>query len=223
MIQNVQAIIFDLDGTLVESHGHWCTAEARLYELLGGVYDTAFAQFYQGKTARDVGKAIHAQLKPAHLSAEDCGEILRHDVIASPLREVYAMPRAGEVLARAQSAFRLAIASGSPRELILEILERFGWTHYFACVVSSEEVEYGKPAPDVFLEAATLLQCDPAHILVIEDSYNGVLAAKRAGMRCFAVAPAENAELAALADGVFPTLGDLPLAALTRQEQSEEP
>ena len=223
MIQNVQAIIFDLDGTLVESNGHWCAAEARLYELLGGTYDTAFAQFYQGKTARDVGRAIHAHLQPAHLSAEACGEILRQEVISAPLREVYAMPRAGEVLARSQSAFRLAIASGSPCELILEILERFGWTHYFTCVVSSEEVEYGKPAPDVFLETAVRLKCSPAHILVIEDSPNGVLAAKRAGMRCFAVTPAENPELAALADGVFPTLGDLPLAALTRQEQSEEP
>jgi HAD superfamily hydrolase (TIGR01509 family) len=223
MIQSVQAIIFDLDGTLVDSHGHWCAAEARLYNLLGGVYDTAFAQLYQGKTARDVGKAIHTQLKPAHLSAEACGEILRCEVVEAPLVEIAVMPHADEVLARAQCAFLLAIASGSPRELILKILERFGWRDAFACVVSSEEVAQGKPAPDVFLEAAARLKCDPAHILVIEDSLNGVLAAKRAGMCCFAVSRIDTKGLAALADGIFPTLGDLPLAALPRQAQSEEP
>ena len=222
-MNTVQAIIFDLDGTLVDSHGHWCAAEARLYDLLGGVYDTAFAQFYQGKTARDVGKAIHAHLKPVHLSAEDCGEILRREVVEEPLVVIAAMPQADEILAQVRGASRLAIASGSPRELILKILERFGWSDAFACVVSSEEVAQGKPAPDVFLEAAARLKCDPEHILVIEDSLNGVLAAKRAGMRCFAVSRIDTEGLAALADGVFPTLGDLPLAALPRQAQSEEP
>lgn len=210
-MRGVQAILFDLDGTLVESQGHWRAVEARLCERLGGAYDPVLAQSYQGKTARDVGQAIHARFKPAHPSAEACGEILRAEVIAAPLREVQAMPRAGEVLALSQGAFRLAIASGSPRELILKILARFGWTDYFACVVSSEEVARGKPDPDVFLEAAARLQCAPAHTLVIEDSLNGVLAAKRAGMRCFAVSRAANAELVALADGVFRTLGELPL------------
>jgi HAD superfamily hydrolase (TIGR01509 family) len=214
MMHSVQAIIFDLDGTLVESHGHWCAAEARLYELLGGSYDTAFAQFYQGKTARDVGKAIHAHLKPAHLSAEECGEILRRGVVEAPLVEIAAMPQADEILARVRGTFRLAIASGSPRELILKILERFGWSDAFACVVSSEEVAQGKPAPDVFLEAAARLGSDPEHILVIEDSLNGVLAAKRAGMRCFAVSLAANAELATLADGVYRNLGELPFNTL---------
>ena len=207
----LSAIIFDLDGTLVESQGHWRAAEARLCERLGGAYDPALAQTYQGMRARDVGQAIHSHFKPADLSAEACGEILRREVIKAPLVEIVTMPHADQILARVQSMFQLAIASGSPRELILKILARFGWTDYFACVVSSEEVACGKPAPDVFLEAAARLQCNPAHCLVIEDSLNGVRAAKRAGMSCFAVCTVDNPELTTLADGLYPTLGELLL------------
>lgn len=205
----IQALILDLDGTLVESQGHWRAAEARLFERLGGTYDARVAQIYQGMTAFDVGQTIHAHLKPTGISASQSGAWLRTEVLDAPLEHVYAMPSADEFLIRASGLFPLAIASSSPRILILKIVEHFGWWPYLRCVVSSEEVANGKPAPDVFLEAAKRLGYAPTRCLVVEDSLNGVLAAKQAGMRCCAVNAAMPGDLATRADRIVGTLTEV--------------
>ena len=78
----------------------------------------------------------------------------------------------------------IAVASSSPRALIDLIMEKTGLGAYFDVRLTGEEVEHGKPAPDIFLAAASQIGISPAHCLVIEDSRNGVQAAKSAGMRC---------------------------------------
>jgi len=78
----------------------------------------------------------------------------------------------------------VGIASSSAKDFILAVLAKFGIASYFSCVVSGEEVDQGKPAPDVYLEAARQLGADPSRCVVLEDSRNGIIAAKAAGMAC---------------------------------------
>jgi HAD superfamily hydrolase (TIGR01509 family) len=95
------------------------------------------------------------------------------------------MPGIQELLERMESAgVTMLVASSSPMKAITEICGRLGIAAYFAHLVSADDVAAGKPAPDVFLRAAALAGVAPARCTVVEDSVNGVKAAKAAGMRC---------------------------------------
>jgi len=98
-----------------------------------------------------------------------------------------AIPGAKEAVERLAADYKLGLASSSNRELIDLALELLGVAHLFAATVSSEEVARGKPAPDVYLEAARRLGIEPARAAAVEDSQNGILAAKAAGMRVIAI------------------------------------
>jgi HAD superfamily hydrolase (TIGR01509 family) len=108
------------------------------------------------------------------------------------------VPGAREAIARLAARWALGLASSSNRELIDLALELLGVKHRFKATVSSEEVARGKPAPDVYLEAARRLGVEPTHAAAIEDSENGIRAAKAAGIRVIAIPnphfpPAEDA------------------------------
>lgn len=120
----------------------------------------------------------------------------------------------------------VAVASSAHRAVIDAALGATGLTTVFAVVVSSDDVAHGKPAPDVYLEAARRLDADPATCLVIEDSLNGVKAARAAGMTVVlvpnrSVPPAPGT--AALADVVLPRLADLDPAAIVPSDRSSDP
>jgi HAD superfamily hydrolase (TIGR01509 family) len=124
------------------------------------------------------------------------------------------IPGAREAVERLAARRPLALASSSNRELIDLALELLGVAHLFKATVSSEEVPRGKPAPDVYLEAARRLGIDPTHAAAIEDSENGIRSAKAAGMRVIAIPnrhfpPAEDA--LAQADVVLRSLEELTL------------
>jgi HAD superfamily hydrolase (TIGR01509 family) len=97
------------------------------------------------------------------------------------------LPGAREAVERLAARWPLGLASSSNRELIDLTLELLGVAHLFAATVSSEEVARGKPAPDVYLEAVRRLEVDPARAAAVEDSQNGILAAKAARMRVLAI------------------------------------
>lgn len=88
----------------------------------------------------------------------------------------------------ASQGYELAVASSSPKKEIIRNLTELGLIEYFKVLVSGEEVERSKPNPDVFLRAAELIEADPTNCIVIEDTKNGALAAKAAGMYCFGFA-----------------------------------
>jgi HAD superfamily hydrolase (TIGR01509 family) len=119
---------------------------------------------------------------------------------------------------RLAGSFRLALASSSNRRVIDAVLEASGLTSSFEATVSSEEVERGKPAPDVFLEAARRLHVPPERCAAIEDSANGIRAAAAAGMRVIAVPNHRYpppAEALALADATLVTIADLDGSVLS--------
>src|SRR5207248_4211711 len=98
-----------------------------------------------------------------------------------------AIPGAREAVERLAAHWPLGLASSSNRKLIELALELLGVQQLFRATVSSEEVARGKPAPDVYLEAARRLGVDPSHAAAVEDSHNGILSAKAAGMHVLAI------------------------------------
>ena len=209
-----RGIIFDMDDTLFATAGHWKRAESELLERLGSAWSQELALRYKGMNAPDVAATIHAHLRPA-LSLEECRRLLRNAlekaVETEPPRP---MQGAIECLGRLAGTAPLALASGSPLAVIEAVLGHYDLKKYFQVCLSSESVPRGKPAPDVFLEAAARLGVTPEASLVFEDSLVGVRAAKAAGMACFAIPSTPGDGFAALADRVFTSLQEVTLADL---------
>jgi HAD superfamily hydrolase (TIGR01509 family) len=132
-------------------------------------------------------------------------------------RELPLLPGAREAVRRAAAAFPLALASSSNREVVEEVLQLAGLADCFSATVSSEEVERGKPAPDVYLEAARRLGVPAEHCAAVEDSHAGIRSAKAAGMRVIAIPNASyppDEEALELADEVVPSLDELTVEVL---------
>jgi len=127
------------------------------------------------------------------------------------------IPGAAEAVERLAARWPLAVASSSNRPLIDAVLETSGLSRFFAATVSSEEVARGKPAPDVYLEAARRLGVEPTSCAAVEDSHSGIRSAKAAGMRVLALPNPSyppGAEALALADAVLASLAELTAAAV---------
>lgn len=208
----IRGIIFDMDGTIIDSAKAWRQAETQLFKTLGCEYDPAIAILYKGMSARDVGRVIHEQLKPREIGVADCGRIVRDGLIESSKRRAPAMPGADDLLRRIRGRYPAAVASGSPLEVIGNFINHYGWKEHFNVIVSSESVPRGKPAPDVFLLAAEHLGIKPADGLVIEDSLAGVQSARDAGMKCFVVPSYDDTRIREQADRVYSSLAHITLA-----------
>ncbi|MGQ5634917.1 MULTISPECIES: HAD family hydrolase [unclassified Streptomyces] len=182
------SVIFDLDGTLVDSEPNYY--EASRQTLAGhGVPDFAWAdnEAYVGIGNQDATRLWKERYGLA-VSAEDLlAELNRRYLELARVRTpVYPeMRKLVELLAA--DGVPMAVASGSSPEAIEAILEGTGLGAYLPTVVSAEEVPHGKPAPDVLLEAARRLGADPADCVVLEDAAPGAAAAHAAGMRCIAI------------------------------------
>jgi len=201
-----QAIIFDMDETLVASLQSWTHAETRLFKLLGAEYTAEIAQRYAGMNAQDVARTIYRETRPAQYTEEDCARLMREYLLEGFRGPLHAMPGADALIRGLAGRLPLAVASGSPLEGIALAFRQFGWSRFFSVIVSSEEVAHGKPSPDVFLEAGRRLGCPPTSTLVIEDSLHGVHAAKAAGMTCYVVPSRDDPRIAEAADRAFTSL-----------------
>ena len=131
-------------------------------------------------------------------------------------------PGVKELVPLAAARYPLAIASGALRSEIEAIMERIGLRKYFQVIVSSEDTNEGKPDPEIFMKALALLnqsqfegqQLHPSECLVIEDSKEGILGARRAGIKCLAVTNSHPAEELKEADAVVPSLEEVTIAFL---------
>ncbi len=206
------ASLFDMDDTLVASGPVWREAEERLFAALGSRYRRDIALNYKGQNARDVGATIRRGLGGTGRGDDECGALMRRFLLEAFAREVPPLEGADALVRARAPRYPLAVASGSPEEAIRSVLARAGWGGLFRVVVSSESVRAGKPAPDVFLAAARLLQAPPGRCLVFEDSLHGVRAARAAGMRCFVVPSTADTRIGELADRVYPSLAAVTLA-----------
>ncbi|HSJ17979.1 MAG TPA: HAD family phosphatase [Solirubrobacterales bacterium] len=181
-----EAVIFDLDGVLVDSEQVWDEVRERLADERGGRWHPRAQRDMMGMSSiewsRYMSDELGVPLSPEEVSAE----VVRR-VEERYRRELPLLPGAVDAVRRLAARWPLGLASSSNRPIIDLVLELAGIAELFPVTVSSEEVDRGKPAPDVYLEAASRLGVEPGRTAAIEDSTNGLLAARAAGLGVVAI------------------------------------
>ena len=214
----IEGVVFDLDGVLIDSEETWDAAREQLVREHGGRWHDRAQRDMMGMSSLEWSRYIHEELRVAEPPEEISAEVVRR--MESLYRERLPLaPGARESVERLAARWPLAVASSSNRELIDLVLELSGFDRLFAATVSSEEVAHGKPAPDVYLEAARELGIAPERAAAVEDSHNGILAARAAGMRVLALPnPAfpPGEEALAAADVVLGSLDELTAELVDR-------
>ena len=180
------AVIFDLDGVLLDSEQSWNAAKEELVRETGGRWredaPTAMMGMSSPEWAAYLRDELHVPLDPDAISED----VVRR-MADGYRRELPLLPGAAESVGALSARWPLGLASSSNREVIELVLELAGFRDAFEAAVSSEEVARGKPAPDVYLAVAERLAADPAACVAIEDSSNGLRAAAAAEMAVIAV------------------------------------
>ena len=187
MQTNLKAVIFDMDGVIVDSEPWHEHAFREVFQELGyGETHGIHFPDYFGRSDRTLWVDFVAQHQPSQTLEELTA--LKQSRTVKLLREkqpIYAgLP---ELVEKCSVRYQLAVASGSTHPVIKEVLALGNLRRFFATVVSSDDVQHGKPAPDIFLRAAELLGVDRTECCVIEDSRAGVEAALAAGMNVIAI------------------------------------
>jgi HAD superfamily hydrolase (TIGR01509 family) len=207
----LDAVVFDLDGVILDSEHVWDEARKELAAERGGRWHDRASRDMMGMSSPEWSRYMHDVIALSEPPEEINEEVVRR------LEEIYRrelplIDGAAEAVERLAARWPLGLASSSNRELIDLVLELSGLAKHFRATVSSEEVARGKPAPDVYLEAAQRLRVSPESCAAIEDSENGIRSAKAAGMRVLAIPnpqyPPED-EALTLADDVLGSIGGL--------------
>jgi HAD superfamily hydrolase (TIGR01509 family) len=217
----LKAVIFDMDGVIIDSEPfHWEVNKKNFYTLGIEVPEKEYEN-YIGVSNVNMWTEIkkkHGLLQPVEqlVNMQVSGNIdfmkrERFDPIDGVIDFIVELKSRNTAL---------AIASSSPNIIIGMVLNGFGIKKYFDVIVSGEDFENGKPAPDIFLKAASLLKISPEQCIVIEDSTHGVDAARAAGMKClgFSNKNSLNQDLKN-ADSVFKTFRDLSVKAILRLDE----
>jgi HAD superfamily hydrolase (TIGR01509 family) len=180
------AVIFDLDGVLLDSEPRWNAAREALVREAGGRWSDDAPRAMMGMSSPEWSRYLRDELGVAMEPDAISADVVRR------MREGYAeslplLPGALEAVRALAQRWPLGLASSANREIIDLVLEVAGFGGAFRVTVSSEEVARGKPAPDVYLEAARRLDVAAERCAAIEDSSNGLRAAAAAGMAVIAV------------------------------------
>ena len=212
----IDAVIFDLDGVLIETEQIWDEVREAFVRERGGRWTDRAQRDMMGMSAPEWSTYIHDEL-----GLDEPPGVIK-DLVVERMAERYRaelplLPGAVEAVERFAARWPLGLASSSNRVLIDLVLELSGLAPYFRATVSSEEVARGKPAPDVYLEAASRLSVDPRRAAAVEDSEAGIRSASAAGLRVIAIpnrAFPPSEEALALADVVLDSLDQLTPAAV---------
>ncbi|HTE66174.1 MAG TPA: HAD family phosphatase [Candidatus Binatia bacterium] len=203
-----RAVVFDMDGLLLDTEVLWQRAEAELFRRHGAEYTIADALAVMG-TSFDVTARYFAERlgEPAERGAQLVDE-LRVLMLAELRREVAARPGAVELVERLRNRVPLALASNSSRNLVDAALLTASLTDAFDAIVTADDVQHPKPAPDLYLLACERLGVKPGEALALEDAAPGIAAAKAAGLTCFAVPQFAETDASA-ADRIIDSLEEL--------------
>ncbi|WP_433536705.1 HAD family hydrolase [Micromonospora sp. CA-249363] len=207
----VDAVVFDLDGVIVDSEPVWEEVRRAYVATHGGVWQPDTQRRLMGMSTGEWAHYLSGELGVRRTAAQVADEVVRE--MAQRYREhVPLIDGADDVVRRLAARWPLGLASSSPTRLIAAALEATGLTDAFGATLSTEETERGKPAPDVYLNVAQRLGVDPVRCAAVEDSSNGVRSAAAAGMRVVAVPHASyplDPDAAGLAAVTLGSIGEL--------------
>ena len=182
----VEAVVFDLDGVLLDSEQLWSDAKEQLVHERGGMWPDDATRTMMGMSSREWSRYLHDELH-VDMTPDAISAAVVERLEALYRERLPLLPGATEAVESLAARWRLGLATSSNPEIIDLFLELADLGRFFEVTVSSEEVPRGKPAPDVYLEAARRLGVAPAHCVAIEDSTNGLRAAAAASMSVVAV------------------------------------
>jgi HAD superfamily hydrolase (TIGR01509 family) len=182
----IDAVVFDNDNVLIDSEELWAEAREGITREHGGRWRDTAQQEMMGMSSHEWSRWLRDELG-VQLEPEEISRAVVERLDAVYRQHLRLMPGAAATVERMAARWPLALASSSNMPLIELALELTGLRRHFRAVVSSEEVARGKPAPDVYLEAARRLGVAPERCAAVEDSTNGLLSAHAAGMRVIAV------------------------------------
>jgi HAD superfamily hydrolase (TIGR01509 family) len=206
---DIAAVVFDLDGVLIDSEQVWDGVRREVAGDLGGRWTDEATEAMQGMSTPEWARYLVQQVGVRGTPDDVAAEVIRR-MADRYRRDLPLLPGAVEAVRAVSGHWPLGLASSSPPDLIRTVLAAAGLSDRFRAVVSSEQVSRGKPAPDVYLAAAEALGVPAAASVAVEDSANGLRAAAAAGMAVVAVPnlhypPAEDA--LALAAVIVDTVG----------------
>jgi len=190
-----KAIIFDMDGVLVDSEHWWQIWEKKFLSKTLSRWDNQHQKAIIGRSLKD----IHGILQNKYGLKMNWPEFMNnYNQMAKQVyqKQCNLIPNALKILdLLSQKEVKLALSSSSFRSWIDMMLKRFSLADYFDAIVSAQDVgSHGKPAPDIYLYTAQKLQIDPAYCIVVEDSKNGIVSAKAAGMVAIGYQTPDNME-----------------------------
>ncbi len=181
----LKAVIFDMDGVIIDREPFQLIICLRLFKDLNiNITEDEYNTFTGVSNT-----SMWTTLKNKYGLKDTVSELVKHHTEAAinylEENEEKPIPGVVEILESLRNNdIKIALASSSPMEGIRQVLDKFQISEYFQAVISGENLERGKPAPDIFLNAAKMLKVEPEYCIVIEDSNHGVTAAKTAGMKC---------------------------------------
>jgi HAD superfamily hydrolase (TIGR01509 family) len=206
-----EAVVFDLDGLLLDTEQVWDEVREALTRERGGRWHDRAQADMMGMSSTEWSSYMHESLGLAE-PPEELNRLVVERMQERYREQLPLVDGAVDAVRRIGERWPLGLASSSNRELIDLALELMGVADLFSATVSSEEVERGKPAPDVYLEAARRLDVAPERVVAVEDSAAGIRSATAAGMRVIAIPnphfPPPD-DVLGLADVVLDSLADL--------------
>ncbi|MEN8929014.1 MAG: hexitol phosphatase HxpB [Flavobacteriales bacterium] len=183
----IEAIIFDMDGVLIDSEPLWKKAIINVMKRYGFDFSIEMCNRTKGMRVDEVIRYWKTELQ-ADFDTNKLAKEIVEEVIFLIKQEGKPMLGLSELLEKAKNNnLKIALASSSPSLIINVVLKKLNITEYFDIVQSAEKEEYGKPHPGVFITTATKLEIEPVNCLVIEDSLHGVIAGKAAKMKVIAM------------------------------------
>lgn len=212
----IDAVVFDLDGVIVDSEQVWDDVREQLARERGGRWSDRAQRDMMGMSSAEWSRYMHDVVGLAEPPDEINREVVRR-LLERYTERLPLIDGAVDAVRRLAARWPLGLATSSNREVIEHVLEVSDLGSLFRATVSSEEVAKGKPAPDVYLEAARRLGVDSARCAAIEDSTNGIRAGRAAGMRVIAIPNARyppDEDALALADVVLGSIRQLEVSVV---------
>jgi HAD superfamily hydrolase (TIGR01509 family) len=206
-----EAVLFDQDGVLIDSEGAWDEARRAIVDENGGRWKAEATRAVMGMSAPEWSRYVRDELK-VDLAPSEISDLVVARLLEGYSRGLPLLPGAVEAVRRIAARWPVGLASSANREVIDAVLAASGLDGVFGATVSGEEVARGKPAPDIYLEAARRLGVDPRRSAAVEDSTNGLRSAAAAGMLVVALPNREfppASDALALAAVVLDSLDEL--------------